>query len=837
MKQKITLRLLLILLGALVLDLFLSQQLLVQYNNDQKVDVSLRLAALRARLEKEITANLLLVQGVANYISVTPSLDQEQFAQYAETVLQGTSLIKNLGAAPDFVMRYVYPLAGNEAVIGVDYRKLPEQWAQVKYVERTGQMVVAGPLELIQGGTGIVGRAPVFVTRDGQRSFWGVVSSVIDAEQLFHAVGLDETNLTLAIRGVDGLGERGGVFLGSDSLFAPEAEAVLMPVTFPSGSWVIAGLPEKGWARTHPLTPLVHGLLALLALVSGLAAYRASRRNHEIAQARASLDQAQRIAHLGSWEANLETGALWWSDETYRIFGLERGSLQPTLEGFLTRVHPDDRPQVEREYTRSLQTCASYAVDHRIVLSDGTVRHVQERGQTLCSPTGKPLRSTGTILDITDRKLAEAALKAGEEKMRAMAEASHDALIMIDAEDRILFWSDAAERMFGWSREEVLGRAMHPLITQEEDQVQARVGLEHFAQTGQGPVIGSVMEFTAVKRDGELFPVERSVAAFRLGETYYAVGSLRDITLRKKAEEELRNFSHRLTLASRAGGIGVWEWNLKDNTLIWDDLMFELYQVRANEFSGVFEAWRSRVHPEDLQAAEASIQAAAHSAESWDWEFRIVWPDGQVRCIKAAARTQKDEQQRPLYMIGVNWDVTEARNAQEKLRLLATTDSLTGIFNRRHFLEVTERELERCRRYPAPFSLIMFDADRFKAVNDTHGHDVGDLVLKVITRTAAATLRDVDILGRIGGEEFAVGLPQTDLDGALLVAERLRQAIAQVEVPLAAGGAVRFTISLGVATYSETCNALEDLLKAADVALYRAKQNGRNRVEATSNTV
>jgi diguanylate cyclase (GGDEF)-like protein/PAS domain S-box-containing protein len=186
-------------------------------------------------------------------------------------------------------------------------------------------------------------------------------------------------------------------------------------------------------------------------------------------------------------------------------------------------------------------------------------------------------------------------------------------------------------------------------------------------------------------------------------------------------------------------------------------------------------------------------------------------------------------------LVGI-FDVTKQKALEEQLRALATQDSLTGTANRRHFVEVAQRERERARRSGAPLSLCMLDADHFKNVNDEHGHVVGDQVLASIAQGAASALRTSDILGRLGGEEFAVLLPDTDLAGAMIVAERVREAIAAREVqsePNEQGvsQAVRVTVSLGVAELRGQ-EPFESLLKRADRALYAAKDLGRNRVQA-----
>lgn len=831
MTKKLITNLVIMLLICVAGDYFVQYQLTHLHRSDRILEVTSELSVLRARLEKEITANLLLVQGTANFISVTPDLTEKIYNSYAQLVLEEAHLLKNIAAAPDFVMKFVYPVEGNEKIIGLDYRSLPNQWELVQQVAKTGELVVAGPLRLAQGGIGLLGRAPVYIYEEGRRRFWGIVSSAIDIDLLYLRVGLESTELAIAIRGVDGMGMQGAVFEGDETLFDEQEKSVLMPVVFPSGSWVIAGKPADGWPASHPMALWVHGFALLLAIIAGGFLVRADRSNTQINLVQKNLNISQEIAHLGSWEIRHRQGRMWWSDEVYRIFGLTPDEVSASHEHFLSMVHPDDREQVDSALSNGVNTCGGHALDHRIVRRDGTVRHVQERGSIQCDSRGNPTVSRGTILDITERVLAEEASKANAEQLRAMSEASHDAVIMIDSDDRVMFWSRAAEKMFGWDRSEALGRKMHLLIAPEKEREEAWQGLKHFSYSGQGPVIGSVSEFMALKRDGSLFPVERSVSAFALGNRHYAVGTIRDITERKMAEQELHAYSERLKLASKAGQIGVWEWDVRDNDLVWDAQMLKLYAVDEEDFSGLYEAWTTRLHPDDLNEARQSLENAAKSEGMWEDEFRIVWPNGEVRHIKAAALLERDEKGDPLHMIGVNWDVTESRRTQEQLSLLATTDSMTGLFNRRYFMELCQREIERSRRYNTPFSLIMFDADRFKSVNDTYGHDVGDLVLKAIAETVKGSIRDVDVLGRIGGEEFAVGLPEAGLEVGKQVAEKIRNAVESTSVELPDGRTLGFTISLGVAEYADASGSLEDLIKMADNALYQAKRNGRNRVE------
>lgn len=167
--------------------------------------------------------------------------------------------------------------------------------------------------------------------------------------------------------------------------------------------------------------------------------------------------------------------------------------------------------------------------------------------------------------------------------------------------------------------------------------------------------------------------------------------------------------------------------------------------------------------------------------------------------------------------------------ANDKLQALAHLDPLTGLSNRRDFEARALYELARAQRHRRPLSVLSLDVDHFKRINDSHGHDVGDEVLRVLAGVARQELREHDLLARFGGEEFVALLPDTALDEALVVAERLRGVLGACQVPMD-GGAVRFTISAGVAQLADDGSGLVSLLKAADKALYRAKQQGRNQV-------
>ena len=169
-------------------------------------------------------------------------------------------------------------------------------------------------------------------------------------------------------------------------------------------------------------------------------------------------------------------------------------------------------------------------------------------------------------------------------------------------------------------------------------------------------------------------------------------------------------------------------------------------------------------------------------------------------------------------------------NHEAELENLAHTDFLTGLNNRRYFMKKVQQELTRALRYQSKFSLLMFDIDFFKQVNDSYGHHIGDIVLQKVADYCQKTVRSVDIIGRIGGEEFAVFLPESDYENALDVAERLRKGIEETLLASVGDKEIHVTVSIGLVSADSAGRSIDELLDLADKALYEAKTSGRNKI-------
>lgn len=300
---------------------------------------------------------------------------------------------------------------------------------------------------------------------------------------------------------------------------------------------------------------------------------------------------------------------------------------------------------------------------------------------------------------------------------------------------------------------------------------------------------------------------------------------------RKRLEEDLRLSEERLQ-----GIIGL----AQDAILTADDtLTITLFNQAAERLFG-YEAIDivgrplALLIPEHLRAAHeaniAEFRAGPVQSRVMAARREVVGLTRDGREFPAEVSIAKMHHARGLLYTAVIRDVSERKRVETELRRMATTDPLTGLCNRRRFWELAEVEIARLRRYGRPVSVLMLDIDRFKSINDSYGHAVGDQALCRLASVCMEELRDTDHIGRLGGEEFAVILPETGLSAAREVAERLRAQLAVAEIPCP-NSALRMTVSIGIAVCSEDDMTIERALSRADRALYVAKSQGRNRVE------
>ena len=394
------------------------------YHQRMRADVLKEMSVVRAKLEGNITADIQLVRGLVTVIANEPDMQQARFARLAGKLLGEHSHIRNIAGAPDMVVSLMYPLEGNERAIGLDYRNNEAQREATMRARQTGQMVLAGPVELVQGGRGFIGRFPVFTGEARQPRFWGVVSAVIDEARLFEASGLTDPalDIEIAISGRDGLGNLGGQFYGSPAVL--DGQPLTASVVLPSGEWIISAIPRGGWPAVAPNSWIIWiSYLALTVLLTAPVFFAGqlmeerhrnlsalSSREGELRRLSRRLGLALESSQVGVFEYDLETRELLWDDRVNAVFGLPRDGGTRHYEDWSSTLHPQDRRQAEDEFREAVEVTGRYYSEYRIVTPQGVVRNVRAIG-TVYKDAGSTAKIVGVNWDVSADVALNDALK------------------------------------------------------------------------------------------------------------------------------------------------------------------------------------------------------------------------------------------------------------------------------------------------------------------------------------------------------------------------------------------------------------------------------------------
>ncbi|MBU0823247.1 MAG: diguanylate cyclase [Alphaproteobacteria bacterium] len=306
------------------------------------------------------------------------------------------------------------------------------------------------------------------------------------------------------------------------------------------------------------------------------------------------------------------------------------------------------------------------------------------------------------------------------------------------------------------------------------------------------------------------------------------------LVVQRRLAKRLEQSNRWLLQAEAAALVGHWRVDLKAWTIQWSDQTYRVHGLEPGKPVDVDYSVEQYL-PDDRVAVRKTLEEAVRSGQPFVFQGRITRTDGEIRHVKSHGSIEMGRGGKAVGIFGTVQDVTDtvenarilesARSAAERV---ANTDMLTGLPNRRHTLAFLDQALRRAEQEGAPLAVAIFDIDHFKAINDQHGHAAGDDVIRRVGQRAKASLRDDDMVGRYGGEEFVCVLQGRSALSAELVAERVRKAV-QGDADGAATGLPGVTVSIGLAVYSGEAN-IEDLLQRADKALYAAKREGRNRL-------
>lgn len=293
---------------------------------------------------------------------------------------------------------------------------------------------------------------------------------------------------------------------------------------------------------------------------------------------------------------------------------------------------------------------------------------------------------------------------------------------------------------------------------------------------------------------------------------------------------ELRRRASLLSHTQRAAGIGGWEIDVTTGELFWTDETYRLHETTAEQFTPTVDAALAFYTSESRELIRSAIEQSMRSGQAWDVEVELVTAKDRLIWVRVTGQTELAPSGLPSRVSGTVQDVSERHRSDERIRRLAHYDELTGLPNRNLFMHHLTHAISRAERYHKGVALLFVDLDRFKVINDSLGHDMGDTVLKAIGQRLAQSMRAADLVARLGGDEYVV--VAEEMDSVEAVSDVARKLKGVLEQPVACQGhELVLSGSIGIALYPQDGRDAQSLLKHADIAMYRAKEQGKNRYE------
>jgi len=494
----------------------------------------------------------------------------------------------------------------------------------------------------------------------------------------------------------------------------------------------------------------------------------------------------------------------------------------------LDLVNPEDREVVRKKAIESLKGGSSVPYEYRFTKKNGEVIWVLEK---VISTEFKGKRATvGSFLDITELKKAEEALAESEAIYRGIVETGGAGVLIGEPSGRITFVNQAFCKMLGYSQKELTGEPFAKFIHPDD----IAMVMEKFAEGLAHPEAEYHLEFRAKHKDGHIVWIYPSVSPIvRNNILTSGMAIVFDITERKRLEEDLKRSEERYRTILEEIQDNYFETDLEGNfTFVNDSMCRILGYSKKEELIGM--NYRTFTVKQDIDVIYRDFNRVFRTGETMKGlAYKFVDRNGNIGFEELSVSAIKDETGRVIAFRGISRDVTERIRLERELHDIATHDFLTGLPNRMVLSEVLNVALEAARRNKTKLAVMMLDLDRFKIVNDTYGHSMGDKVLMAAGQRLVSLVRKSDTVARVGGDEYLVLLPKINrIEDAVKVAKKILEAFRK-PYPIN-GYKIRITTSVGFAAYPDDGEDSEALIRNADIAMYWVKEQGRDNYAAYS---
>ena len=458
-----------ILVGVCILDRS-EQERFLQHNRATTID---RLSTVRSKLEGSLNSRLFLMRGLVAYISNNPKITEAEFAATARILLAQQIGIRNITLVKGTTVAYIYPRVGNETTIGVDLTAVPEQREIVEEVINTRKTMVAGPVQLLEGGVGFISRSPIFLTPSGADPetgvYWGLTGLVIEKSALIEEAGLNDSSAKLqyGLQGKDTSGVSGEVFFGDKSIF--QNNPIVLEVTLPSSSWQLAAIPLGGWPTSSPFRGFLLTGGGLLALLSGVVAFSWMYGSAKMRASEAKYRQLVENANSIIMQLDSEGKITFFNEFAETFFGYSEAEIiGKSAIGTIVNsanLSENDLAKMIRDCLQQPHKYFKHENEH--IRRNGEKVWVAWRNTPLVDAKGGSIGLLSVGTDISDRQKAEIALQASESELRALFAAMNDVIFVIDTSGRYLKIAPTNPELLYKPPAELIGKTLHDIMPPE----------------------------------------------------------------------------------------------------------------------------------------------------------------------------------------------------------------------------------------------------------------------------------------------------------------------------------------------------------------------------------